>query len=83
MYLPQDFNVAIREGGFVLGGKEFVSSGAIQRLQDIEAEPGSKLKEFVDTINSCYPEEIVRYYSPGYSEQLMEKIDNYSLPGGN
>jgi len=62
--------------------KEFVSSGAIQRLQDIEAEPGSKLKECVDTINSCYPEEIVRYYSPGYSEQLMEKIDNYQLPGG-
>ena len=44
--------------------------------------PGSKLKEYVDTINSCYPEEIVRYYSPGYSDTLMEKIDNYSLPGG-
>ena len=63
--------------------KEFVSAGAIQRLQDIDAEPGSKLKEYVDTINSCYPEEIVRYYSPGYSDTLMEKIDNYSLPGGN
>jgi 3-methyladenine DNA glycosylase AlkD len=62
--------------------KEFVSSGAIQRLQDVEAQPGSKLKEYVDTINSCYPEEIVRYYSPGYSEALMEKIDNYQLPSG-
>ena len=63
--------------------RKLISEEVAQRLQDIDAEPGSKLKEYVDTINSCYPEEIVRYYSPGYSDTLMEKIDNYSLPGGN
>jgi hypothetical protein len=36
---------------------------------------GNKLKEHVDIINSCYPEEIVKYYSPGYSASLLEKLD--------
>jgi len=64
----------------VTARKDFVSSGAIQRLQDIEAEPGSKLKEFKDTINSCYPEEIVNYYSPNYSDTLMKKVEEFPLP---
>lgn len=44
-------------------------------MQQIDAEPGSKLREFIDTVNSCYPEEVVRYYTPGYSQALLEKID--------
>ena len=39
---------------------------------------GSKLAEYIRAINECYPEEIVRYYSPGYSAALLEKIDQYS-----
>ena len=66
----------------VTARRQFVSSGAIQRLQDIDAEEGSKLKEYIDKINQCYPEEVVKYYSPGYSETLMEKIDAYSVPAG-
>lgn len=33
------------------------------------------VQEAVEIINSAYPEEIVRYYSPAYSRQLLEKLD--------
>ncbi|KAJ3213256.1 Sperm-associated antigen 6 [Dinochytrium kinnereticum] len=82
--------------------REFVTCGALQRVQEIAASFGSaggvggeggagkggvgvpvglvgtKLGEYIRTINECYPEEIVRYYSPGYSTTLLEKIDEYS-----
>jgi hypothetical protein len=29
----------------------------------------------VDVIKSCYPEEIVRYYSPTYGTELLEKLE--------
>lgn len=32
-------------------------------------------QEAVEIINSCFPEEIVRYYSPSYSKQLLDKLD--------
>lgn len=41
------------------------------------ATNNSKLAEAIKTINSCYPEEIVHYYSPGYSTLLLEKLNNY------
>ena len=28
-------------------------------------------------INVCYPEEIVRYYSPNYAQGLLQKLDTY------
>lgn len=61
----------------VAARKQFVASGGLQRIQEITAEPGSKLKEAIDAVNSCYPEEVVRYYSPGYSHELMQKIEEY------
>lgn len=56
----------------------FVTSGGLRKLQEIEAEPGSTLMEYITLINQCFPEEIVRYYSPGYPESLLEKIEQYS-----
>ena len=50
-------------------------------MQALDAESGSKLREHVDVINSCYPEEIVKYYSPGYSAQLLEKLDTMTAVG--
>lgn len=35
----------------------------------------------VEIINSCYPEEIVKYYSPSYSQQLLEKLDTMAAAG--
>ncbi|KAK5638658.1 hypothetical protein RI129_012953 [Pyrocoelia pectoralis] len=56
----------------------FVTSGGLKKVQEIQAEPGSKLMEYIVIINSCFPEEIVRYYSPGYPETLLEAVDQYS-----
>eukprot|EP00771_Trimastix_marina_P004140 gnl/Trimastix_PCT/879.p2 GENE.gnl/Trimastix_PCT/879~~gnl/Trimastix_PCT/879.p2 ORF type:complete len:527 (+),score=171.67 gnl/Trimastix_PCT/879:66-1583(+) len=58
--------------------KQFVALGGLQRIQELNAEQGTKLKAAIDAVNSCYPEEVVRYYSPGYSKELMQKIDEYN-----
>uniref|UniRef100_A0A8C3BZC3 Sperm associated antigen 6 n=1 Tax=Cairina moschata TaxID=8855 RepID=A0A8C3BZC3_CAIMO len=55
----------------------FVTTGGLKKVQEIKAEPGSLLQEYINTINNCFPEEIVRYYSPGYSEILLERVENY------
>ncbi|KAJ8314139.1 hypothetical protein KUTeg_008700 [Tegillarca granosa] len=38
----------------------FVTSGGLKKIQEIKTEPGSALAEYVNTINNCYPEEIVK-----------------------
>lgn len=55
----------------------FVTSGGLKKVQEIKAEPGTVLHEYISTINNCFPEEIVRYYSPGYSEALLERVEKY------
>ena len=55
----------------------FVTSGGLKRIQEIESEEGSVLQSYIHAINGCYPEEIVKYYSPGYSEQLLERVEQY------
>ncbi|CAL8292917.1 unnamed protein product [Lota lota] len=55
----------------------FVTSGGLKKMQEMEAEPGSALQEYIIVINNCYPEEIVRYYSPGYSEVLLERAEKF------
>jgi len=61
----------------VAARRAFVSSGGLQKVQELNTDSGSKLQEYVDSINACYPEEIVKYYSPGYSQALLEKLDQY------
>jgi hypothetical protein len=55
--------------------KEFVTNGSLQKIQLIQAQPGTKLKDSILTINNVYPEEIVQYYSPGFSKSLLAKIE--------
>lgn len=84
----------------VAARRAFVTSGGLQRIQEISASYGggpngqvfngsnqthqnnallgTKMGEYIRTINECYPEEIVRYYSPGYSATLLEKIEEYN-----
>ncbi|NXS54923.1 SPAG6 protein, partial [Brachypteracias leptosomus] len=38
----------------------FVTTGGLKKVQEIKAEPGSLLQEYINTINNCYPEEVVR-----------------------
>lgn len=55
----------------------FVTSGGLKTVQQINAEPNSALYEHINAINNCYPEEIVRYYSPGYDQQLLQRLDQH------
>jgi hypothetical protein len=55
----------------------FVTSGGLKKVQEIKAEPGSALSEYINSINNCFPEEIVKYYSPGYSDALLERVETY------
>jgi hypothetical protein len=57
------------------GRHDFVTSGGLAAVQSLEAAAGTQLKEHVDVIKSCYPEEIVQYYSPAYPAQLLEKLE--------
>ena len=57
------------------GRHDFVTSGGLAAVQALEAAAGTQLKEHVDVIKSCYPEEIVQYYSPAYPAQLLEKLE--------
>lgn len=57
------------------GRAQFVHSGGLAAVQQMAESPGSKLKEAVEVINSCFPEDVVRYYSPAYSQQLLQKLE--------
>ncbi|KAJ3189122.1 Sperm-associated antigen 6 [Gaertneriomyces sp. JEL0708] len=68
------------------GGEDESDKEAKQDEGDEEFKPstgiegslfGTKMGEYIRTINDCYPEEIVRYYTPGYGVELLEKIDEY------
>lgn len=59
--------------------REFVANRGLATIQRIKADPGSKLAEYIQTINSCYPPEIVQYYSPDYAQSFLEKIENYHI----
>merc|ERR1712127_293118 len=55
--------------------RTFVQSGGFQKIQEIQAEQGSKLKEYIDEINSHYPQDVVNYYSPNYADNLLKRLD--------
>lgn len=55
----------------------FVTSGGFQAVQKINAEAGTKIRDYIDAINACYPEQAQRFYSPKYPEHLLQEIDNY------
>lgn len=58
--------------------KSFVQSRGLEKVQElITDDKTSKLQEYITTINSCYPQEIVQYYSPNYSETLLAKLDSF------
>jgi hypothetical protein len=48
-------------------------------LQKIKPEPGSKLADSIQTINGCYPPEIVQYYSPDYAQSFLDRIENFNV----
>jgi len=60
----------------------FVTSGGLKKVQEIETESGTPLEEHIRAINNCFPEEIVRYYSPGYSEALLQRVESFRPSDG-
>lgn len=64
--------------GDVNARKEFVAKNGLQRIQELNAEPGSTLRAAVDAVNACYPPEVVKYYSPDYSKEILQKIEEYN-----
>jgi tellurite resistance protein len=57
--------------------KSFVQSKGLERIQELKTDDqSSKLQEYINTINACYPPEIVQYYSPNYSQTLLDKLDD-------
>lgn len=62
---------------------KFVTSGGFAKVQQIQAEQGSEMREYIDNMNKAYPVEIVHYYSPGYSEILLQKLtEKIQKPAG-
>ena len=58
--------------------RTFVQSGGLQLVQQLKEQFGGKLTEHIQTINDCYPPEIVEYYSPEYADTLMKKLDEFT-----
>lgn len=56
------------------GRATFVRSGGLERIQRIAQQPGNRHRELVAAVNSQYPEEIVKFHSPGYGEQLLAQL---------
>jgi hypothetical protein len=57
----------------------FVHSGGLAAVQRMAEAPGGRLKEAVEIINSNYPEQIVKYYSPSYSQALLQELEAQSM----
>jgi 3-methyladenine DNA glycosylase AlkD len=56
--------------------KSFVQSRGLETIQTLLTDDTTnKLNEYINTINSCYPPEIVQFYTPNYSETLLSKLD--------
>lgn len=56
--------------------KSFIQKGGLKKIQEIKTEPGDKLKQYIDEINALYPLEIVQFYSPGYEQTLLKKLED-------
>lgn len=55
--------------------KSFVLKGGLKDIQQKLNSNHLKLKQCIEEINSYYPQEIVQYFSPDYSETLMNKFE--------
>lgn len=58
------------------GRKDFVTSGGFAKVQQFQPEEGSELRTAIESINSCYPADLVKYYSPSYPDELLEKLSS-------
>lgn len=56
----------------------FTTTGGLKKVQEMNAEEGSELAQHIQAVRKCFPEEILKYYSPNYNEQLLETLENFN-----
>jgi len=56
--------------------KNFVQSGGLQKILEVDAEVGSRVHDSIREISNLYPKDIVEYYSPNYADALLKKMDD-------
>merc|ERR1719223_1223106 len=79
-YVVQQFNKVLPND--LNARRSFVQSGGLQKIQEVKAEMGSKLHDYIEEINLLYPPEIVQYYSPNYADALLKKMDEFNPANG-
>ncbi len=61
------------------GRKHFVTAGHLQQiLQMTRNEDDEKILQAVNELKSIYPNEVVSYFSPDFSEELIKKLDEFT-----
>lgn len=53
--------------------RQFVTNGGLKRAQEIKADPGSAIEEYINNINGCFSEEIIRWEMSG--KRTPEQIE--------
>ncbi len=55
--------------------RAFMATGLLQRVQEIKATAEPKVLESIARINSCFPEEAVKFSDPMYGKELLARLD--------
>jgi hypothetical protein len=61
--------------------KRNIINGGVQKLQEIKLKASGPIQQLISEINSYFDDTIVKYYSPDYASNLLNKLDNYSSLG--
>ena len=59
---------------------KFAESNCLKRLQEIHAEPGSKLLEAITAINKLFPDDVVSYFNAARLPELIKQGHDYHNP---
>jgi HEAT repeat protein len=55
----------------------FFTSGGFRSVQNIRAEPGTKIREYIDAINECFPEHAAKFCAPTAEEAILQEIQSF------
>jgi hypothetical protein len=62
--------------------RNFVTTGGLRKLQELlstgKAPPDSILYEHITFINQCFPDDVVKYFSPNYPSTLLERVEEFT-----
>merc|ERR1711881_543315 len=56
----------------------FTTSGGLKKVQEMTAEEGGELSQHIAAVRRGFPDEILKYYSPNYNEQLLETLESFN-----